>query len=1129
MKEFRERIESSSPFLKLLEEIFSEAPQPVKVHGISGSLLAFLLSFLSEATGKSILAIFPDAERAEVLKDDLEVILGRDKVSYFPAWDAPLSEGGRPGIDEVGLRIETLSLLASGSSGVTVATIQAAMQPTVPPDIFKEAVTEIKPGSDIKFGSFLSKLAENGFERVNMVETVGQMSVRGGIVDIYSFGSENPVRVEFFGDVVDSIREFDITSQRSVKHLERALVLPRSEAILREDIVERALRDLPISEDSGQLRDMLSMMDFSKGLEFYLPAIYGSISGLADHFSPGSILFLIEPDEVEEAGIRAEEDFGKTYLARCPDLSFSSIFPKFSEIANSFSKFRSVEDFAIAPAEGEYIEFGSMSGRQFERNLKVLNEDLERLAKQGYDIVILCDNSGQSERLRDLLEENPFWDDISARISIEVGGLHSGFTFPEALAVLINDHEIFSRYRRRYRYRKFKIGIPLPSLDALSPGDYIVHEDHGIGRYLGLKTIAVDSVKKECLNIEYQDRDRLYIPIENLNSVQKYSSEGVQVPVLSKIGGAAWEKLKSRTRKGIFKMARELVELYAERNARPGYTFSADTEWQRELEASFIYEETPDQLKATEEVKRDLESASPMDRLICGDVGYGKTEVSIRAAFKVMTEGKQVAVLVPTTVLAEQHYRTFSERLADFPVTVEMLSRFRTTSEQKKVIEGLSNGTVDMVIGTHRLLSKDVRMKDLGLVVIDEEQRFGVSHKEKLKKLRRQVDAITMTATPIPRTLNMSLMGVRDMSTIATPPKYRLPIRTEIIPFDEDRIAEAVLREIDRGGQVYFVHNRVQTIDSMAEFLKELLPQVRFVVAHGQMPEKHLERVIIDFMDGKYDCLVSTMIIESGIDIPNVNTIIIDRADTLGLSQLYQIRGRVGRSNRQAFAYLLTPKDRKTTPEARKRLRAIEEFTELGSGFKVAMRDLEIRGAGNILGKEQHGFIVAVGFDLYCKLLKEAIAEIKGEAPSGPEPKVEVKVSAYFPDDYIPDETQRVSFYRRIARAEKYLEVWEIEQELFDRYGRIPPCGKALIEAAYLRIASKRAGLSELYLSGGKMKLTFHPEKELSREYIWELVRRTALQIGFSFAEKAAVEVNLEGRNETERLECARNFLQAIS
>jgi len=1126
LKEFREKLESSPPFVELLEGISSEVPRPIKVHGLAGSLTAFLLPFLSSSAGGPVLAISPDAGRAEALKDDLEAILGGAAVGYFPAWDVLPSEGDRPGVDEVGLRIEALSLLASGGPSVVVTTIKAALQPTVPPAIFREALIELEAGRELSFDLLLSRLVGSGFKRVPMIETVGQMSVRGGILDVYPFGSENPIRVEFFGDVVESIREFDITSQRSIRPLERALIPPGSEVILGGDMAEGAMEGLA---DDGGLRDMLSRRDPSGELEFCLPLIYGGSSDLIHHLAPGSILFLIEPSEIEGAGVRAEEELREAYLERFGSPDLARMLPRFEDVAASFSGFRRIESHCITPADGPYIEFGARSGRQFERNLELLNGELRRLAEENYDILILCDNRGQSDRLRELLEESPFWDDISARVSIGVGGLHAGFTFPGASIALINDHEIFSRYRRRYRHRKFKMGVPLPSLDALSPGDYVVHEDHGIGRYLGLKVITVDGVRRECLAVEYQGGDRLYVPVENLNRVQKYSSEEGQPPALSKLGGAAWERLKSRAKKGAFRMARELVELYAERKAKPGHAFSKDTEWQRELEASFIYEETPDQLRATEEVKRDLESPFPMDRLICGDVGYGKTEVAIRAAFKVVMDGKQVAVLVPTTVLAEQHYRTFSERLADFPVRVEMLSRFRTRGEQRKVIEGLRDGTVDIVIGTHRLLSNDIHFKDLGLVVIDEEQRFGVAHKEKLKKLRRQVDVLTMTATPIPRTLNMSLTGVRDMSTIATPPKYRLPIRTEIIPFDEDRIAEAILREIDRGGQVYFVHNRVHTIDSVAEFLRELLPQVRFAVAHGQMPERELERVILDFMDGRYDCLISTMIIESGIDIPNVNTIIVDRADTLGLSQLYQIRGRVGRSNRQAFAYLLIPKEGNITPEARRRLRAIEEFTELGSGFKVAMRDLEIRGAGNILGPEQHGFIAAVGFDLYCKLLREAIAEVRGEAPPKPEPKLDVKVSAYFPADYIPDETQRVSFYRRLARAERYLEVWEIEQELIDRYGRIPPCGRALIEIAYLRIASRQAGLSEVYLSDGKMRLSFGPDRELSREYIWELVRRTALPIAFSFAEGATVEVELEGEDEAERLECARNFLQAIS
>jgi transcription-repair coupling factor (superfamily II helicase) len=641
--------------------------------------------------------------------------------------------------------------------------------------------------------------------------------------------------------------------------------------------------------------------------------------------------------------------------------------------------------------------------------------------------------------------------------------------------------------------------------------------------------LTVDGKERDCLLLLYRDGDKLYVPVEQLDRVQKYSVEESAPPALNKLGGSGWERLKQQTKRAIFEMAEELVTLYAERKARPGYAFSSDTPWQKELEASFIYQETPDQLTATDDVKNDLECSTPMDRLICGDVGYGKTEVAMRAAFKVVQDGKQVAVLVPTTILAQQHYETFRERMMPFPVCIEVLSRFRTQKEQDAVIKGLSSGSVDIVIGTHRLLSEDVHFKDLGLVIIDEEQRFGVRHKEKLKQLRRQVDVMAMTATPIPRTLHMALLGTRDMSIINTPPKDRLPILTEILPFDEHRIADAILREVDRGGQVYFVHNRVQSIDSMAEFLRELLPQVRFAVAHGQMPERQLERIMLDFLLRRYDCLVATMIIESGLDIPNVNTIIINRADRFGLSQLYQIRGRVGRSNRRAYAYLIVP-PRKVLPKtAQRRLLAIEEFSDLGSGFSIAMRDLEIRGAGNLLGAQQHGFIAAVGFDLYCRLLDEAIHQLKGEEVEQiPDPDLHIAASAYLPDEYVHDAEQKVGLYQRLAAARSTAALLEIEEEMRDRYGRCPPQTVALLDLIQVKILARQIRAVAVDIDDIRLRLILPQDWQPPRQKIEEMIRRSPALLNFSFGKENTVTASLEGETDYERLEFARTVLQEM-
>ena len=736
---------------------------------------------------------------------------------------------------------------------------------------------------------------------------------------------------------------------------------------------------------------------------------------------------------------------------------------------------------------------------------------------------ILSETRGQSSRLEELFE------DWTAQIAFDLGTLHRGFLYPAAGLALLNDHEIFSRQRRRYRYRRFSAAKPISSFNALQRGDFVVHVDHGIGRYLGTRHLEIGGRGHDCLEVTYQGSDKVFVPVEQLDRLRKYSSSDGQAPFLNKLGSNAWEKLKERTRQEIFKMAGELIQLYAERKARPGFEFSADTSLHRALEASFPFQETPDQLRAIEEVRADMESPHPMDRLVCGDVGYGKTEVAVRAAFKAVCDSKQVAVLVPTTILAQQHYQTFSERMAHTPARIEVLSRFRTAKEQKKVVEQVKSGQVDILIGTHRLLSKDIRFRDLGLLVIDEEQRFGVKHKEKLKALKRQVDVVTLTATPIPRTLHMSLMSARDMSVINTPPQDRLPIHTEIIAFDEDRIIEAITREVERDGQVYFVHNRIRSIYSLAEHLGQLLPQVRFAVAHGQMPPRQLEGIMFDFLEGKYDCLISTMIIESGIDIPSVNTILVNRADMLGLAQLYQIRGRVGRSKERAFAYLLVPKGKRLTKKSRLRLRAIEEFADLGSGFNIAMRDLEIRGAGNLVGAQQHGFISAVGFDLYCRLLDEAIRGLKGEEVGEViEPEIQIPTTAFIPADYVPDADQKMEFYQRLADAQRVVDLLSIREELQDRFGRLPEETRSLMSIMEIKVMARQLSLEAVQLERDMLRLIFPEQRQPSRADIQNMVEKSSVRLEFVLDSRFVIEVRVGGRDEPERLERSRDIVEEL-
>jgi len=732
-------------------------------------------------------------------------------------------------------------------------------------------------------------------------------------------------------------------------------------------------------------------------------------------------------------------------------------------------------------------------------NIAELQKDLDRRVKQHQRVHIVCDNEGQSERLREILE------DVADVVDFPVGELRAGFVLPTAGAagiVVLTDREIFHRFHKRQRRRKYRIAQGASAYADLQPGDFVVHVNYGISRYLGIKTIVVEGSEMDCLELLFADGDKIFVTVDQINLVEKYvGKEGVP-PQLTKLGGTQWARATERAKAAVNNMAAELLELAAVRASRQGTAYSADSHLMKELEATFLYDETPDQQRAIDDVKRDMEKPQPMDRLVCGDVGYGKTEVAMRATFKTVLDGRQVAVLVPTTILAQQHLNTFRERFAGFPVNVEMLSRLRGPKEAKALLAAIEKGEADVVIGTHRLLSKDVRFKALGLLVIDEEHRFGVTHKERLKQMKQTVDAISMTATPIPRTLNMALIGLRDMSLIETAPRDRLPVQTEILPFDEETIVDAINREMDRGGQVYFVHNRVESIDAMAGFVKRIVPQAKVAVGHGQMDEHQLEQVMLDFMDRKYDILVSTMIIESGLDIPNVNTLIVSRADRLGLAQLYQLRGRVGRSNHKAYAYFMVPRGGQTTDLARKRLSVLQEFEALGSGFKIAMRDLEIRGAGNILGQQQHGHLVAIGFELYCKMLEQAVAELQGvDIPETVAAKIEIDSDYLVPESYIPDPEEKMQVYKKIAGMTDAGEVDALRAELTDRYGPLPLAAQTLLQVGALRISAWRVGIDRVRVRNAKADLWLRSGRTLKRADIEHLVKMSANKLGFDTAD----------------------------
>ncbi len=1093
MSEILRKAETSHSFRKI-SELIQSGQKKAEISGLVGSGKSLLLAYLKIKLDFPFLVVTSHPDESWKIYEDLVSFLNEDEVRLFPGWEILPYEFKVPHSEVIGRRLECLYDLISEKRPIVVTTIRACLEKTLLPQELKQRCIRLKIGENEEIDHLVQQLLSLGFKRFPQVEEIGTFSIRGGILDVFPYSSSDPIRIEFFGDFIESIRTFAVSDQRSLQKTDSAMILPKREVLMRDEDVERCLSRLK-KGPAESLREKLQFTDEVPGLEWLAPLFGIPQAHIGDYLSKDSIVFLDEPAVVEVELDRIKEETEKLFKQAGGRKEALPEPQKLWEVRDGFfqrlTQFRTIEYLSFG-GEKSPINLGMKEPEVFGGNVDLLKSAVKSYLNDNQKIFVFCDNTGQKERLMELLGLP------GERITWEVKNLSAGFTYSEANLTVLTDHQIFSRHFWRRRKRRFHEGMALSSYSALQIGDFAVHIDHGIGRYAGLETLEVDDRKRECLKLVYEGGDKLYVPIEEFNRVHKFvGKEGA--PALSKLGGTAWENIKKRTKKAIQDMAQELIGLYAERKAVPGTTFSPDTVWQKELEASFIYEETQDQLVAIDAVKKDMEQSIPTDRLICGDVGYGKTEVAVRAAFKAVMDGKQVAVLVPTTILAFQHHFTFSERLKSFPVRVEMLSRFKSPAEQKKIIGELKEGKADIVIGTHRLIQKDVQFKDLGLLIIDEEQRFGVAQKEKIKKLRRLVDVITLTATPIPRTLQLSLFGARDMSIINTPPKDRLPIQTEIALFDKKLITDAVLREVDRGGQVYFVHNRVQTIEAMYRFLTGLVPQIRIAVAHGQMDERLLEKVMLDFLNRQYDLLLVTSIIESGIDMPNVNTTIIDRADRFGLAQLYQLRGRVGRSNVRAYAYLLIPKVKMLSLSARKRLKALEQFTQLGSGFHLALRDLEIRGAGNLLGPQQHGFIEEVGFDLYCRLLDEAVKELKGERlETLPEVKLQFDLDIYIPESYIPDSQQRVEIYRKLSEAKSTEQVGEVEAEIIDRFGNPPVEVEDLLNLTVIRISASRLGISRISLKEDRLTLEFSPDRKIEKKQIENLRDRIKSPLEFA-------------------------------
>lgn len=1061
----------------------------VSIGGLAGSLGSMIAAFLIEELKVTVLFVMPGPLQAESALDDLSSIIGSEKVGFIPPahlypYDtAPLASGPR------NERADALLRLGNGTPAVFVSQPEALMERGPDRSWIDRNTRRLKIGKTNDREKLLMDLSRAGYKRESLIDAQGQFAVRGSLLDIYPYGHEKPVRFEFDDDEIVSMRRFDPVTQRSDKSLTEVIILVDEES-------------------NGNSR--------------------GDLLGLL----PGNtVIFWHDSDEIRS---RADRFQAKIAAAQRNGLTTDGIptslaYLTYEGVMSRAGLFRQIVWQGQLKRGKVQVDFGAKHVDPLVKGLDQLHEYLERFLARNLDVWLTTDTEGERKRLDDLLNEFEL-----ESVNTSIPSITKGFVSSSLGTAVLSSHEMFGRRRLRSRHTRFRRRVVQFDRTSLKRGDLVVHTEYGIGIYEGLQMVKVHGHPRECLRIRYKDDIILYIPVENFALVEKYIGSESARPPLSRIGSAEWQKTKRRTKKALQDMADELIRLYAQRKIVKGHVFSTDSPWQHEMEEAFEFEETPDQIEAISDVKEDLEAEHPMDRLLCGDVGFGKTEVAIRAAFKVVMDNLQAAILVPTTILAQQHYETFRGRLGVYPVSIEVLSRFRTTAQQKKTIERLKDGQVDIIIGTHRLLSRDVEFKRLGLLIIDEEHRFGVRHKEKLRQLKTNVETLTMTATPIPRTLHLALMGARDTSQINTPPVDRLPIRTEIYPWSEELIRDAIMREIDREGQVFFVHNRVQSIHAVQGLVDRLVPGIRTAVAHGQMPERKLEKVMVDFMEHRADVLVTTMIIESGLDIPNVNTLVVNRADRFGLAQLHQLRGRIGRSNRQAYAYLMTPPRMVMTSDARKRLATLVELTELGAGFNIALRDLEIRGAGNLLGAAQSGYINAVGFDLYSHLLEEAVNELRGQDfGTGTEPDGEVKIDfdgpAFIPADYISDSDLRFNVYRRLSQAAKPDEIDLLEEELIDRFGKIPLQSRNLLEISRLKVLSGLAILKRVSVENDRMTcvLNLSEDQKESQKQVG-LIVALADPFKMEFRINENVEMIYEVSS-TNRLVNARKFLQHLT
>ena len=1130
--------------------------------GLTGSAKTLFLAHLLRKTAQPLLVVEPDSYHASQLADDLSQLLPDEQVQVFLLESSIATQIAVSSPESLSQRLKTLDFLQAQKNGIVITSI-AGLEYVLPtPADFAENHLKLQIGDNFDLTKLPGKLLTMGYHRDSLVSSPGEYAIRGDIFDIFPLTEEAPWRIEFFGDEIDTIHSFNPETQRSQTQYQQVLLSPASDQIVDSNRLQEVGRQLKkvLAQHVQKVKDQQIIKtlqtNYQSDIEAllagervdnlgkYIDFLYTQPAKITDYLFSQSLVIFDDYERIQEQDRTNNEENTAWFSGQfetgklLPDLKFRWTFKQAVTAISQGEIFLSLFPRSRGHVRLEQLlNVTSRSIQQFFSNLPLLKAEIERWQKQAATVILLISSSARLQKMQQTLTDFGITADVSAINNIKpaqtqlvVGGLHTGFELADERIVVITEKELFNKQPKRRRSRTTMSNAErLKSYTDLKPGDYVVHVNHGIGKFLGIQTLEVDGKHQDYITIEYRDQGQLFIPVTQLDMVQKYVSAQGKAPKLNKLGGTEWHKTKQRVQKNIEDIADDLIDLYAQREAEKGYAFSADDDLQKQFDAQFPYVETPDQLRSIAEVKRDMESPHPMDRLLVGDVGFGKTEVALRAAFKAINDGKQVAFLVPTTILAQQHYQTMQERFADFPIKTAILTRFQTPSQQSEIKAGLAAGTIDMVVGTHRILSKDVQFLDLGFLIIDEEQRFGVKHKERLKQMKSQIDVLTLTATPIPRTLNMSMMGVRDLSVIETAPPNRYPIQTFVMEQNYDVIRSAIERELNRNGQVFYLHNRVEDIEQTASLLATLVPDAHVAIAHGKMTQAQLEGVMSDFLNGDYDVLVTTTIIETGVDISNTNTLIVENADRYGLSQLYQLRGRVGRSSRVAYAYFMYQKDKTLSEVGEKRLEAVKNFTELGSGFKIAMRDLAIRGAGNLLGKQQHGFIDSVGYDLYTQMLAEAVAKKQGKNRQHPrtDAQIQLDLEAYIPTSYISDERQKIEMYKRLRQAKSEAELTDLKQEFKDRFGQYPLEVANLLKATHLKLLADQALITKIKQQSQQIMITFGVEadKYLNGEKIFQDLALSSMKAQVNF-EHEYFTVSLNTEHHSDYLKQLQTLLQ---